>query len=136
MLDQPRSTCPIANALDIVGDRWTLVVLRDLLLAHRRTFSELAAPEGIPTNTLTDRLTRLEDAEIIERRRDPDDGRRRSYVPTQKGIALIPVLVDLLVWGVEHGLGTAHAEVAVAARANRKKVIADATKAARAASER
>ena len=133
VLDKPRSDCPITNSLDILGDRWTLVVLRDLLLAHKRTFGELGVPEKIPTNTLTDRLTRLEEGGIIERRRDPNDGRRRSYVPTDKGIDLIPILIDLLVWGIEHDLGTAHAEVAVAARKNRKKVIADATKAARAA---
>lgn len=129
--DEPRSECPISNSLDILGDRWTLVVLRDLLLANKRTFSELGGPERIPTNTLTERLDRLERAEIIVRRRDPNDGRRRTYVPTERGLELIPILVDLLVWGVEHGMGTAHADLAVAARKNRKQVIARAMKRAR-----
>lgn len=131
----PRSNCPISNALDVVGDRWTLVVLRDLLLAHRRTFSEIGIPEGIPTNTLAERLERLEECGVIERRRDPSDGRRRIYVPTERGIDLIPILIDLLVWGVEHNFGTAHAELATAARQDRARVIAEASKAARAVDE-
>ncbi|WP_017301551.1 winged helix-turn-helix transcriptional regulator [Nodosilinea nodulosa] len=98
--DTPRSNCPIACALDLLGDRWTLVVLRDVLLGQRRAFSEIAADEGIATNTLTDRLERLIEAGVLKQRRDPRDGRSRKYVPTDSGLELVPVLIDLLVRNV------------------------------------
>ena len=76
-----RSSCPIANSLDILGDKWTLLVLRDLLDGKTR-FSEFeASPEGIPTNILTDRLRRLESAGILERRQK-DGSTRSTYHPT------------------------------------------------------
>ncbi|MEM9219206.1 MAG: helix-turn-helix domain-containing protein [Cyanobacteria bacterium P01_F01_bin.150] len=104
--DTPRSSCPITCALDLLGDRWTLVVLRDVLLAQRHVFSEIAVDEGIATNTLTDRLDRLTTAGVLERRRDPKDGRSRKYIPTECGLELIPVLIDLVVWGSKYTSGT------------------------------
>ncbi len=122
--DTPRSNCPIACALDLLGDRWTLVVLRDVLIGHRRAFSELAADEGIATNTLTDRLERLIEAGVLERRRDPRDGRSRRYVPTECGLELIPVLVDLMVWGQKHTSGTVPDELFVRASTDREALLA------------
>lgn len=112
----PRSNCPITGALDLLGDRWTLVVLRDVLLGGRRSFSEFAKAEGIATNTLTDRLDRLERAGVLVRGVDPEDRRRRIYTPTERGLDLIPVLLSLAVWGIDHTEGTAHAELAEFAR--------------------
>lgn len=97
-----RSSCPVAASLDVLGDRWTLVVLRDLLIDGRTHFADLAADESIATNTLTERLQRLRDADIIARTRDPEDGRRWIYVPRRPAIELIPVLVDLMIWGSAH----------------------------------
>ena len=103
-----RSGCPISVALDLLGDRWTLLVIRDLVFLDKRRFSEFAAsPEGIATNVLTDRLQSLEEAGIVERRRDPDDGRRVLYRLTQKGLGLIPTLVELARWGAQHDPDTA-----------------------------
>ncbi|MCA9657877.1 MAG: helix-turn-helix transcriptional regulator [Myxococcales bacterium] len=103
-----RSGCPISYSLEIFGDRWTLLVLRDLLLKGRRHFKDfLAAEEGIATNILTDRLQRLEAFGVIRRVRDPEDRRRRIYRPTDKGIALLPVLLELAAWGAHHDSGTA-----------------------------
>jgi DNA-binding HxlR family transcriptional regulator len=103
-----RSGCPISYSLEIFGDRWTLLVLRDLLLKGRRHFKELlAAEEGIATNILTDRLQRLEAFGVLRRVRDPEDRRRRIYRPTDKGIALLPVLLELAAWGAEHDSETA-----------------------------
>jgi len=100
------STCPIALALDVVGDRWSLLILRDLLLRGMRRFSEFAdGPEGIVFNVLTDRLRRLEDAGIVVREADPDDRRRFLYRATPRGADLIPVLVELIDWGSRHGSG-------------------------------
>ncbi len=95
-----RSSCPVAASLDVLGDRWTLVVLRDLLLGGTTHFADFAVDEGVATNTLAERLQRLRDAGIIARVKDPDDGRRWIYVPRRPAIELIPVLVDLMIWGI------------------------------------
>ncbi len=102
MTSELRSDCPIAASLDILGDRWTLVVLRDMLLGGRSRFSELAADESIATNILTDRLHRLVDSGLIEKSSDPADGRRVIYRPLAPAIALVPVLAELIAWGVRH----------------------------------
>lgn len=74
-------------------------MLRDLLLDGRTHFADLAANESIATNTLAERLQRLRDAGVIARVRDPEDGRRWVYAPRRPAIELIPVLVDLMIWG-------------------------------------
>lgn len=104
---QRRSDCPISFALGIFGDRWTLLVLRDLMLRDKRRFKELAAaPEGIATNVLSDRLRRLADAGLITREPDPEDQRQGIYRPTQQAIDLVPMLVELVVWGARNDPGT------------------------------
>ena len=126
-----RSDCPIAATLDLIGDRWTLVVLRDILLVHRYGFSEIAAKEGIATNIKVDRLDRLVEAGLLERRIDEAYRRRRTYLPTERAIELIPILVDLLVWGHANTDAPGQAEAALAARADRNAVIRDLESAAR-----
>ncbi len=97
----PRSECPIACGLDLLGDKWTLLVLRDLLDGKTR-FSEFErSAESIPTNILTDRLRRLESNGLAVRVRALDS-RRFEYLPTQKGRDLRPVLIALADWGNEH----------------------------------
>ena len=91
----------------MLGDRWTLLVLRDVLIGGVRHFADFAIDERIAPNTLTDRLQRLTDAGLVERVKDQDDGRRWSYVPREPGIALLPVLIDLMVWGTAHTGGSA-----------------------------
>jgi DNA-binding HxlR family transcriptional regulator len=94
------SGCPISFALGIFGDRWTLLVLRDLILKGRRRYGELlAAEEGIATNILTDRLRRLEDKGLIVREADERDRRQYVYRPTRTAVELIPMLVEIVVWG-------------------------------------
>lgn len=103
-----RSGCPIGFALDILGDRWTLLVIRDMVFGRKRTFGEfLASEEGIATNILTDRLHRLESAGLLWKQTDPRSQVRVLYRLTEKGIDLVPLLVDLAVWGAMHGPGTA-----------------------------
>jgi DNA-binding HxlR family transcriptional regulator len=95
-----RSRCPIAFSLDVIGDRWTLLVLRDLAFRNRRYFQDfLGASEKISSNILADRLRRLERWKLIEGRPDPDDGRRIRYFLTDDGLDLIPVLVEMTIWG-------------------------------------
>ena len=102
MTTELRSDCPIAASLDILGDRWTLVVLRDMLLGGLSRFSEFAVDESIASNILTDRLHRLVDGGLIERSTDPLDGRRVIYRPLAPAIALVPVLAELVAWGVRY----------------------------------
>ena len=98
-----RSDCPVSISLEIVGDRWSLLIVRDLMIRGFRTFKEFQhSGEGIATNILTDRLRKLESGDIITARTDPADRRRVSYRLTEKGIDLAPVLLELLVWGARH----------------------------------
>ena len=121
-----RSRLPIQFSLDIFGDRWTLLVLRDLILFNRRHFHELLAmEEGIATNILADRLKRLEEAGIVRRDADPDDRRRVIYRVTEKGIALVPTLYEISFWGARHDPETAAPESFVETfPKNRKAMIA------------
>ena len=98
-----RSDCPIAYALDFVGDKWTLLVLRDLIMVRKRHFQELqSGTEGIATNILSDRLRRLAAAGMITRRAAPGRGRRAVYAPSKKALDLLPVLVELVRWGTKY----------------------------------
>lgn len=123
---RPRSHCPINFGLEIFGDRWTLLVLRDLLLQHKRRFSDfLASDEGIATNILSDRLRRLEAAGLIVVRASRDDRRAREYQPTAAARALMPVLVEMAFWGATHDAKTASpAEFARAYRRDRSALLA------------
>ena len=122
-----RSTCPIAAALDILGDRWTLVILRDVLFGERYQFSQMGSDERIASNVLTERLERLEREGLLEKRRDPFDGRRNIYLPLQRAFELIPLLVDLAVWGRTHTSATGASEVVRMAKKDRDAIIARLT---------
>lgn len=92
--------CPIAYGLDIFGDRWSLLIIRDLLLHQKQTYGAfLDSDEAISTNILADRLKQLEAAGIVERRQDPDNRRSFIYSLTQKGRDLAPVLIEMIRWG-------------------------------------
>jgi DNA-binding HxlR family transcriptional regulator len=123
--DRPqRSGCPIAISLDIFGDRWSLLIVRDLIFCRGRSFREFeAAGEGIATNILAERLDRLERAGIIRRRRDPDDRRRVVYLLTDKGIDLAPVLVEMIIWAARHERTEAPEDVVTAIEADRMRFI-------------
>ncbi len=94
--------CPTRYAAGILGDRWTLVILRDVLLHGKRHYGEmLDSPEGISTNILADRLSRLEAAGMFERRPDPVKRSRGLYIPTEKARAFLPALLAIMVWSTE-----------------------------------
>ena len=100
---EKRSGCPISCALDIMGDKWSLLVLRDLIFMKKRYFKEfLSSSEGIATNILSDRLKRLEGEGLILKQQDPENKRQMIYSLTEKGLALTPVLVELVYWGAKH----------------------------------
>lgn len=101
-----RSPCPVACGLDIFGDRWTLLVVRDLMFGAERFKDFAASPEGIPTNLLADRLARLQSAGVVELTAAADGSRHPAYRLTEKGLALRPVLAALRDWGLEWEKGT------------------------------
>lgn len=94
-----RSDCPIPCALDILGDKWTLVVVRDLFMGKHRYNEFMESPEGIPSNILADRLKRLECAGIVKRDQYQKRPPRSEYFLTTKGADLQPVLFALAEWG-------------------------------------
>ena len=98
-----RSDCPISYALDVVGDKWSLIVLRDLIFVRKRYFQEfLDSPEKIASNILASRLKLLERAGLVTRAADAANARRVVYAPTAKALDLLPVLLELLLWGTKH----------------------------------
>ena len=97
----PRSGCPINQSVEILGDRWSLVVLRDIIFGDRRHFSALHRDslEGIATNILADRLDKLVERGLLTRHQDPSHRQRTNYRLTESAIQLVPVLATLGAWG-------------------------------------
>lgn len=92
--------CPISLSLDVFGDRWTLLVLRDVLLESRFSYKHiLAANPGLATNVLAERLKRLEARGLLTKQKDSQDARQFVYKPTEQAIRVIPMLVEMIVWG-------------------------------------
>jgi DNA-binding HxlR family transcriptional regulator len=98
-----RSGCPLNASVEMLGDRWSLLIIRDMMVLGFRTFKEfLGSFEGIATNILADRLRRLEGYGIISTEEDPSDGRKLIYSLTAKGIDLAPVLAEMVLWAAAH----------------------------------
>jgi len=103
MGDEHRSGCPINLALEVFGDRWTLLILRDLMFAGKRHYREfLHSEEQISSNILADRLNMLVEQGIVTRADDPTHKQKAIYSLTEDGIAMLPVLVQMGVWGRKH----------------------------------
>lgn len=98
-----RSDCPISFALDIFGDKWTLLVVRDLLFRDKVYYGDfLESEEGIATNVLADRLRLLDQAGIVAKRQDPKIKTKIIYSLTKKGIDLLPVLLEIMLWSTKY----------------------------------
>ena len=103
-----RSDCPISSALDIFGDKWSLLVMRDLLFRNKLHYRDfLASEERIATNILADRLARLEQAGLIEKTGDDPRSGKQVYSATAKGTDLIPLLLQMMLWSAVHNPQTA-----------------------------
>lgn len=103
-----RSDCPISFSLDLIGDAWSLLIIRDIVFAGKHTFGEfLTSGEGIARNILSNRLARLEDMGLIVKKPHPRDGRKDWYAATEAGLELIPVLLELSLWGAKREPETA-----------------------------
>ena len=103
LLSRRRSGCPLNASIEMLGDRWSLLIIRDMMVRGSRTFKEfLASDEGIATNILADRLKKLEGHSILVAEVDPSDGRKQLYTLTEKGIDLAPVLSEMVLWAAKH----------------------------------
>lgn len=96
-----RSECPISYSLDFFGDKWSLLILRDIIFYSRTRFSDFAPHEHIASNILTDRLEKLEAEGFIAKQSDPHHGKQFVYIATAKGMDLLPILLELMLWGFQ-----------------------------------
>ncbi len=98
-----RSDCPISSALDIIGDKWSLLIVRDIMMNGKNTYNEfLKSAEKIATNVLADRLAMLEATGILTKAEHPDSKAKIYYKLTNKGIDLLPILIEMILWADEH----------------------------------
>jgi DNA-binding HxlR family transcriptional regulator len=122
-----RSGCPVSISLEMLGDRWSLLIIRDLMVRGYRTFKDFqGSSERIATNILADRLRKLEAAGIVSAEVEETDARRINYRLTEKGIDLAPVLLDLLIWAARHEETGAPCAVIDNMEKNREQVLAEA----------
>lgn len=100
---QRRSDCPISYALDLFGDKWTLLIIRDMLFKQKRRFGQFAeSEEKISTNILADRLARLEAEGLVTKETDPENGRQVVYALTAKALDLAPMLIEMILWSAKY----------------------------------
>ncbi len=98
-----RSDCPISSSLEIFGDKWSLLIIRDLMDAKECTYGDfLRSPEGIATNILASRLQNLEESKVIEKLEHPDSKAKVLYRLTRKGIDLVPVMIEISLWAEKY----------------------------------
>ncbi len=119
-----RSECPLNASVEMLGDRWSLLIIRDMMLRGFRSYKEfMECYEGIATNILADRLRKLVGYGIIATEPDPADGRRVVYSLTPKGIDLAPVLTEMVLWAAAHE-DTGNQALVRQMRADKKKFLA------------
>jgi DNA-binding HxlR family transcriptional regulator len=98
-----RSHCAVNYGVEVFGDRWSLLIIRDIVFEGKKTYGEfLKSEEGIATNVLASRLAFLEEQGILSRSPSPDDGRKDFYTLTEKGLDLIPVVLNIVLWSAKH----------------------------------
>lgn len=123
MREDQRSTCPISTGLEIVGDRWTLLVIRDLMFAGKRHFREfLQSEEGISSNILAARLNALVENGLVTRRDDPSHAQKTIYSLTRKGLDLLPLIVAMSEWTQKYHPDTRRPEAVDLVRRNPKEL--------------
>jgi DNA-binding HxlR family transcriptional regulator len=120
-----RSGCPLNASVEILGDRWSLLIIRDMMLRGFRSYTQfLDSYEHIATNILADRLKKLEGYGIVATQQDPSDGRKFIYTLTEKGMDLAPVLTEMVLWAAAHE-ETQNPELIRLIKKDKQKFLAD-----------
>ena len=123
-MDKKRSDCPISCTLDVIGDKWSLLIIRDVMLRGKMSYSEfLDSEEGIATNILVSRLARLEEEEILSREVAPGNKSKFIYHLTQKGADLMPVIIELMDWGAKYNKNCPRKELGQKIRKDKAAVV-------------
>jgi len=100
MIKEFRSSCPISSVLDVVGDKWSLLIIRDMLIKHKKTFKEISdSDERIAPSILSARLKLLESYKLISKTKIPENKKENIYLLTEKGIRLTPIIIEFSLWG-------------------------------------
>ena len=100
MIKEFRSSCPISSALDVIGDKWSLLIIRDMLIKHKKTFKEISdSDERIAPSILSARLKLLESYKLISKTKIPENKKENIYLLTDKGIRLTPIIIEFSLWG-------------------------------------
>src|SRR3984885_14558270 len=124
-----RSECPISYTMEVFGDKWTMLIMRDLLLYGKDSFSEfLCSDEKIATNILTDRLNVLLQEGFVTKRTAPTNKSKFLYRPTEKAIELIPILIEITLWAEKYNPAGAPAAITKPLKKNRAKALRDLKK--------
>ena len=127
MTDVSRTSCPIACSLDLFGDRWSLLILRDMMLAGKQRYKDfLASPEGISTNILASRLKQLLADGFIEKHKDPNDKKSAVYILSERGISLLPVIIAIVDWAAKNNDAAAPLLVAEGLKKDRQVYLGEA----------
>lgn len=127
---QPRSECPLSYSLDVFGDKWSLLIIRDLMFTNKCTYNDfIKSDEGIATNILAARLKSLEENGIIDKLEHPDSKAKKLYKLTNKGIELLPIIVEIYIWTDKYfAISTDLKATIKEAKKNKDKFIKEVTK--------
>lgn len=119
-----RSNCPISCSLEIFGDKWSLLVIRDIMLRGKMSYSEfLDSEEKIATNILANRLSMLEDKSILSKRVSPDNKSKYIYSLTEKGADVLPIIIEMMDWGAKYNPNCPRKELGKKIKKDKAKVI-------------
>lgn len=128
-MDKKRSDCPISCSLEIFGDRWSLLIIRDIMLRNKVSFSEfLDSEEKIASNILTSRLRTLEVEKIVAKEVAPNNKSKFIYTLTQKGIDLLPIVIEIMDWGAKHNANCPRKELGKKIKKDKAAVVMELSK--------
>ena len=123
-MDKIRSDCPISCSLEVFGDRWSLLIIRDIMLRGKMSFSEfLESEEKIATNILSNRLTVLEAEHILAKKVSPENRSKFIYSLTEKGVDLLPIVIEIMDWGAKYNANCPRRELGKRIKKNKAGVI-------------
>ncbi|MHA4808406.1 winged helix-turn-helix transcriptional regulator [Flavitalea flava] len=123
-MNNTRSDCPISCSLDIFGDKWSLLIIRDIMLRGKMSYSEfLKSEEKIATNILVNRLTILEGEKILLKQIAPNNKSKFIYSLTQKGIDLLPIIIEIMDWGAKYNANCPRRELGKKIKKDKARVI-------------